>query len=332
MASTIKQVAKVANVSIATVSRALSDDVKVKSETKKLVLDAARDLNYKPNILARNFVKGKSNIVGLILPDISDEFFSEIIRGVDETSYVHGYYTLVISSHKNRSLVESVHTLMGAGLVGGFIVLVPFMDRKIKEALMHERVPFVIISGSTEIDDYNSVSVDNYKAAYELTEYLITKKGCKKFAHITGPLENNDALLRMEGFLDACLKHNINVLKSWIVKGNFTKEGGIEATKKLLELKNKPEVIFAANDWTAVGCYEVIFEKGLKIPRDIAVVGFDDVMISRHLHPPLTTVKVPTSELGQTAANVLINKIHDRNHSAAQSIKIATELVIRKSC
>lgn len=332
MASTIKQIAKLANVSIATVSRALSDDGKVKSETKKLVLDAARDLNYKPNILARNFVKGKSNIVGLILPDISDEFFSEIIRGVDETSYVHGYYTLVISSHKNRSLVESVHTLMGAGLVGGFIVLVPFMDRKIKEALMHERVPFVIISGSTEIDDYNSVSVDNYKAAYELTEYLITKKGYKKFAHITGPLENNDALLRMEGFLDACLKHNINVLKSWIVKGNFTKESGIEATRKLLELKNKPEVIFAANDWTAVGCYEVIFEKGLKIPRDLAVVGFDDVMISRHLHPPLTTVKVPTSELGQTAANVLINKIHNRNHSAAQSIKIATELVIRKSC
>lgn len=332
MASTIKQIAKLANVSIATVSRALSDNEKVKSETKQLVLDAAKDLNYKPNILARNFVKGKSNIVGLILPDISDEFFSEIIRGVDETSYIHGYYTMVISSHKNRSLVESVHTLMSNGLVGGFIVLVPFMDRKIKEALMHERVPFVIISGSSDIDDYNSVSVDNYKAAFELTEHLIIKRGYKKFAHITGPLENNDALLRMEGFLDACLKHNINVSKSWIVKGNFTKEGGIEATTKLLELKNKPEVIFAANDWTAVGCYEVILEKGLKIPRDVAVVGFDDIMISRHLNPPLTTIKVPTSELGQIASNVLINKILDRNHSAAQSIKIATELMIRKSC
>lgn len=332
MAATIKQIAEQAKLSIATVSRALSDDQKVRSETKQLVLKIAKELKYKPNLIARNFVKRKSNIIGLILPDISDEFFSEIIRGVDETSYKHGYYTMVISSHKNRSLGESVHAMMGSGIVGGFIMLVPFFDKEIKNALSHERVPFVIISGDSEIGDYNIVSIDNYKAAYELTEHLIKNRGYKKIAHFTGPLDNNDAILRKKGFYDACKNNGIDVKKNWVINGDFTKESGEAAALKIIGQKSKPEVIFAANDMMALGCYNALANSGLKIPRDMGVAGFDDILISRHLNPPLTTVKVHIDELGTIASKILINKMNGENHSVSQKIKVATELVIRKSC
>src|SRR3972149_3440992 len=125
MASTVKEIAKKANVSIATVSRALNGDEKVKKDTKELVLLVAKELNYNPNIIARNFVKKSSNIVGLILPNITDEFFSEIIRGVDQITYSRGYYTSVASSHENRSIEETIAAVLGSGLVGGVVVLVP---------------------------------------------------------------------------------------------------------------------------------------------------------------------------------------------------------------
>ena len=331
MAPTIKQIAKLANVSIATVSRALSGDEKVTSETKQLVLNAARELNYRPNILARNFVKGKSNIVGLILPDISDEFFSEIIRGVDETSYDHGYYTMVISSHKNRSLVESVHTLMSNGLVGGFIILIPFMDQKIEAALMHERVPFVIISGDNNAGEFDTVTTNNYQSAFMMVEFLVGK-GYKKIAHISGPEDNNDALLRKKGFLDACSKHKIEIRNNWLLDGNFTMESGELAINKILNEDDKPEVIFAANDMMALGCYNAIQSRGLKIPDDIAITGFDDILISKYANPSLTTVKVNTDRIGKLAAERLIEKMDGTNNKTAQKIEIESELVIRNSC
>lgn len=331
MASTIKQIAKLANVSIATVSRALSGDDKVKSETKDLVLKAAHQLNYKPNIIARNFVKGKSNIVGLILPDITDEFFSEIIRGVDETSYGNGYYTMVISSHKNRSLVESVHTLMSNGLVGGFIVLVPLMDEKIKEALMSERVPFVVIGGDEVVEEFDLVTTNNYQAAFKMVEFLVNK-GYTKIAHISGPADNSDAILRKRGFLDACSDNKIEIKDSWLVEGDFTMESGAQAVEKILDDADRPEVIFAANDMMALGCYKGINSRGLKIPTDIGVCGFDDILISEYANPPLTTVRVNTDRIGKKAAERLIEKMNSADNKSNQKIEVESQLVIRNSC
>jgi DNA-binding LacI/PurR family transcriptional regulator len=148
---TIKEIAQKAGVSIATVSRALSNSDKVQPVTRKKILRIAKELNYNPNIIARNFATKKSNIIGLILPDISDEFFSEIIHSIDKTAFENGYFTMVISSHRNRSLVESINTMMHSGLVGGFILLVPFMSNEIIKALKCDKVPFVIISGHSDI-------------------------------------------------------------------------------------------------------------------------------------------------------------------------------------
>lgn len=331
MRATIKEIAKEAKVSIATVSRALHNDKRVTEETRELILKIAKKLNYTPNLLARNFVKKRSNLIGLILPDISHEFFSEIIQSVDETCYNHNFFTTVTSSHENRSLVESVSVLSESSLLAGIIMLVPNMDDNLRTILNKSRTPFVLISGDENIGNYDIVNIDNYGGVMQMMDYLINEKGYEKIAYLTGPLENVDAKARKKAFKDACQKYNINCKPGWIVNGNFTRESGELGCAKILELKEKPEVIFAANDDMALGCYNTLNNRGLKIPDDMAVVGFDDIYYSGIIKPGLTTIHTYIDNLGKTAANLLIEKL-DQNSVGPKKIKILTQLIARESC
>lgn len=329
----IKEIARRAKVSTATVSRALNDDPKVTSETKKLVHKIANELNYRPNIVARNFVKKTSNIIGLILPDITDEFFSELIKGVDEVSYQHNFFTMVISSHRYLHLENTLNSVLRNGLLGGMILLVPNISISLKNILSQTKIPFVIISGGSNSSSYDVVAVDNYQGAYDMTTYLIKKCGYTKIAHISGPMENDDAKLRIKAFKDACRQNDVNIPKNYLVEGDFTRESGLRIAMEMMGLKNKPEVIFAANDMMALGCYDAALKKGISIPDDIGVVGFDDIFVSQYLNPPLTTVSAQIEDEGKRAAELLIEKIKSKSVNSYQSkkIKIATELVIRNS-
>jgi len=332
MTPTIKLIAKKANVSIATVSRALNDDVRVTLETRAKVKRISNELNYKPNLVARNFVKKTSYAIGLILPDISDEFFTDIIRGVDEITYKNGYYTMVSSSHKHRTLADSIETFVQTGLVGGVILLMSAMTDDIKNILKNTKIPVVLIGGVKQEYDFDIVSIDNYQGAFNATEYLIKQKNFTKIAHITGPSENYDALLRKKGFLDACKKNGVSINKSFIVEGNYTIDSGYHAFIQLYGLSEKPQAIFAANDMMALGCYDAAHYFNIKIPDDISLIGFDDIFISKYINPGLTTVRVQIEEVGKTAANLLIERLNKSNGKTHSLIKIPTELIIRNSC
>ena len=332
MAPTIKEIAKRAKVSIATVSRALNDDERVNEETKQLINSISDQLNYRPNILARNFVKKKSNIIGLILPEISDEFFTDIIQGIDEISFSFDYYTMVASSHKNKTIVESISTFIGSGMIGGLIILVPLFTDEIKNVLSKPHIPVILICGDSTIKNFDTISIDNYQGSYDLTNYLICSKGYKKISYISGPLNNIDALLRKKGFQDACRKNNINVEKEWIKEGDFTRQKGETICREILQGSKKPEIIVAANDMTAVGCYNVIKTHKLKIPADIAVTGFDDILLARYIEPGLTTVRANIEEVSKTAATMLLNKMKKQLKEEPRHIRIKTELIMRKSC
>jgi LacI family transcriptional regulator len=332
MAPTIKEIAKRAKVSIATVSRALNDDERVTEETKQLINSISDQLNYRPNILARNFVKKKSNIIGLILPEISDEFFTDIIQGIDEISFSFDYYTMVASSHKNKTIVESISTFIGSGMIGGLIILVPLFTDEIKNVLSKPHIPVILICGDSTIKNFDTISIDNYQGSYDLTNYLICSKGYKKISYISGPLNNIDALLRKKGFQDACRKNNINVEKEWIKEGDFTRQKGETICREILQGSKKPEIIVAANDMTAVGCYNVIKTHKLKIPADIAVTGFDDILLARYIEPGLTTVRANIEEVSKTAATMLLNKMKKQLKEEPRHIRIKTELIMRKSC
>jgi LacI family transcriptional regulator len=334
MASTIKDIAKRAGVSIATVSRALNDDEKVTEDTKKLVLSIAKELKYKPNLLARSFVTKKSNIIGLIMPDIFGEFFMELIRGVDEVCFGKGYYTMVTSSHSKRSTVEAIIDYMGKGIVGGIILMTPSINDEIKKTLKNNHLPIMIINGKSELEQYDSISVDNYKGAYDLVNYLINEKKYKRIAHISGPKDNNDSINREKGYIKALNDNGIEINKSWIVPGDFTTLSGVEGCEKLLKLKNPPDVIFAANDMTAIGCYQAARRLGKKIPDDIGVAGFDDIFVSEYISPRMTTVHVPIFDLGKKAADILIQKINSEKQKTQkiQHLKVSTRIVVGQSC
>jgi len=331
MAITIKEIAKKAGVSIATVSRALNDDPKVKPETKELVNSIANELDYNPNLLARNFVKKTSNTVGLILPDIFDEFFTEIIKGVEQHCFSEGYFTMVTSSHSKRTTVEAVIDFMSTGLVGGIIMMAPAVSDEIKDILSKCTIPFVVINGKKDFSKTDSINIDNYNGSFNMVEYLI-KKGYKKIAHITGPKENEDAVKRLQGFTDALKKHGLKVNKSWIVEGKFTIDSGVDCFNKIISLKEKPEVIFAGNDMMAIGCYNAARLNKIKIPTDIAIAGFDDIFISQYLTPRLTTINVPIYEIGLHAAKMLLQRLNSNENYKPQHLKIPTTLVEGESC
>jgi len=332
MAVTIKEIAEKANVSIATVSRALNEHSKVKTATRQTILSIAKNLNYKPNAFARSLVKSETNIIGLVLPDLDGEFFTEIIRGVDEVANSGGYHTIVASSHGQRSIVESIINFMGESFVSGMIILIPVLSEQIKDLISQSSIPIIIINAKNEIDNFDSVGIDNYQGSYLMMEYLIKNLGYKKIAHIKGPLHNNDSLQRFKGYSDALKNNNIDFKEEWIVNGNFNVSSGEQACRRLLSLIEKPEVIFAANDMMALGCYRVVKSFGLKIPDDIGIVGFDDIFIAEFLSPQLTTVHVPISDIGKTAAGVLLDKMKNQNGKESRHIKISTGLVIKESC
>lgn len=332
MVPTIKLIAKKANVSIATVSRALNRDERVTLQTREKILRISKELNYKPNLVARNFVKKTHYTIGLILPDISDEFFTDIIRGVDEITYSNGYYTMVASSHKHRTLADSILAFSNTGLVGGIILLLSSINDEIISILEETKIPVVIIGGGKNEEGFDAVTIDNYQGAFNATEYLITKKKFKRIAHITGPADNYDSLLRKKGFTDACKKHNIPVNKSFVIEGNFTIDSGYHAFIQLYGLPEKPQAIFAANDMMALGCYDAANYFNVKIPDDISLVGFDDIFISKYINPGLTTVRVQIDEVGKAAAKLLIDKLKNSNGKSHSLIKIPTELIIRNSC
>lgn len=329
---TIKEIAKKANVSIATVSRVLNNDPKVTDETRKAVLKVSKNLNYKPNILARNFAKKKTNVIGLILPEISDEFFTEVIKGVDEITFADGYYTIVASSHKYRTLEHELVTFTQNGLISGLILLVPNLNKGLTKILDKIKIPLVLINSHPDNDMFHSVGINNFEGAYNITKFLLEEKNYKKIGFISGPPDNDDSILRQKGFLEACKENKNNSYRKWIAEGDFTREGGEKGCEKLIEMSDKPEVIFAANDMMALGCYDFLSKKKLKIPEDMGIAGFDDIFVSKYLTPSLTTVGIEIEEVGKSAARLLMNQLKGMNGSKIMRSSISTKLIVRESC
>lgn len=332
MKTTIKDVAEKANVSIATVSRALNNHPKVSAATREYILKISEELNYKPNLTARGLAKKETKIIGLVLPEIQGDFFTEVIKGVDQIAHSGGYHVLVAGSHSERNIVESIMSFMGQSMVDGVILMIPSISDQVKEIISVSNIPpVVLINGNHSLKDFDLVYIDNFQGAYSIIDYIIKNYGYTKIAHIKGPAKNNDAAERFEGYKAALENNNLEMRDEWIINGDFTIKGGEIACSRLLSLKETPEVIFAGNDMMAAGCYRVIKAHGLSIPDDIGVVGFDHTFLSEFISPPITTVHVPILEVGKTAASLLLEKITNKDHKPRQ-VKISAGIILGKSC
>ncbi|MBL7095639.1 LacI family DNA-binding transcriptional regulator [candidate division KSB1 bacterium] len=328
----IKEIARRAGVSIATVSRALNNNGSVREETRRKILQIAKENNYKPNPIARSLTGKKTNTIGVILPELVDEFFTDIIRGIDEEAYQTDHYVMISSSHSQRNIVQTLLEFMSSGRVDGVILMAPKIRKELSELIQKSKRPMVLLNSCNSNNNSVCFNINNYQGAFTITEHLIGH-GYKNIGMIQGPEGNCDADERFRGFSDALLKNNITIQDSLIVSGDFTAKSGYYGFIRLMSQSQKPEAIFAANDMMAVGVYEAARSSNINIPQDVAVVGFDNIYMSRLLTPRLTTVHVPIVELGTKAIRYLLKMIKNEvDANLPYCEELSTGLVIGGSC
>jgi LacI family transcriptional regulator len=324
--ATIKDVARAAGVSVASVSRALNGHDSVTDETRARILKAANDLRYVPHAGARSLITRRTDTVGVLLPDLHGEFFSELIRGMDIAARVSGRHLLISSSHGSASeAAQAILTLQGR--VDGLLVMSPHADTRMLAANLPEALPIVLMNTRIASGSYAALSVDNYGGAAAMMRYLVDG-GYRRIAFIGGPAQNFDADERLRGYRDAlAAEHAVET----ILPGDFSEASGYKAGLELCARRDRPDAICAANDIMALGCLFALTEHGLRVPDDIALAGFDDVPIARFASPPLTTVRVRIVDLGRRAFERLVAEIDGNADGARINEQLACELVVRQS-
>lgn len=330
VAITIKDVAKQANVSVATVSRALNGHQNVAVAVRKRVEQVASLLQYSPHHAARSLSSRRTNTIGVVLPDLHGEFFSELIRGIDQVVRERSLHLLVSSHHGNpEEQGEALRAMRGR--VDGLLVMSPFAgcSASLDQNLGHT-MPAVLINSDAPADHHPSLCVDNYGGALVLMQHLIDA-GHRRIAFIAGPDDNFDARERMRGYLDA-LADRLPAEQPWILPGAFDEASGNRAGLELLASARRPDAVFAANDMMALGCLFAFNHAGLHAPRDIAIAGFDDIPLARYVHPSLTTMRVDIAELGGRAARILLDTISPRSPAArTEAAALVPQLMVRAS-
>jgi LacI family transcriptional regulator len=330
MNATIKEVAREAGVSVATVSRVFNEKGPVREETRLRIQEVALRLGYAPHAMARSLITKKTGTVGVLLPDLYGEFFSEVIRGVDLAARRDGYHILVSSSHSDRSEVEAVLRAL-RGRIDGLIVMSPEADTRALEANLPGSLPIVLLNCRVEGTAFDSINIDNYGGALAMIRHL-AGLGHRRIAHVKGAPGNNDAFERLLGYRDAMQPLCEQGTEELEIDGDFSEEAGYRAGGAILRMQPRPTAVFAANDGMAVGLLSALQEAGLRVPDDIAVTGFDDIPIARFLTPPLTTVRLAIAELGALAARHGQEQPPHGEDRERQHELLPTTLVIRGSC
>ena len=327
----IKDVAKRARVSVATVSRALNDKGPVKDETKQRILEAAEALRYVPHGAARSLITNRTHTIGVLLPDVYGEFFSELIRGIDTTARRAGYHLLVSGFHSAPGEVEAVLRAM-RGRVDGLVAMSPDVGPETLRRNLPESLPLVLLNGSPEAKAHGfaGIRIDNLGGALAMGRHLIGL-GHRAIAFLAGPEANRDAEERRRGFREALDEAGLVALPALELAGDFTEESGYRAGRELLALPLRPTAIFAANDSMAIGCLLALREAGVRVPEDSALGGFDDIPISRFISPPLTTVRVAIADLGTRAMERLLLAFAGSVGEPLEELAPAT-LIVRGSC
>ena len=324
--ATIRDVATRARVSVATVSRVFNSASVVRGETAERVLEAAEALRYVPHVGARSLSTRRTNTVGVLLPDLHGEFFSEVIRGIDSAARRSGYHLLVSGSHSDWTEMSAV---LGAtrGRVDGIIVMSPDRDIDTLHAHLPRGVPAVILNCPHGTGP--SISIDNQGGSVAMADHLVSL-GHRRIAFVRGPERNADAWERLQGYRAAMKRADLQDT-SVELPGDFTEEGGYAAATRALELDPRPTAVFAANDAMAVGALSAARDRGLAVPGDLAIVGFDDIPIARFVVPPLSTVGVEIAQFGRRAFE-LLQDLLSGDGTASRRETIPTRLIIRESC
>ncbi len=326
--SSIKDVARLAGVSISTVSRVLNDSCPVSEEKRERVLQAAGELGYTPNPAARSLLLRKTGVVGVVLPFATGEFFSEFLSGVDKTTSDNDYFLLISVSHRSETdLQKAVRSFDKR--VDGLIVWEPEMIARDVRSLVKSNLPIVFLNTAEWDKTSDAIDFDNFGGILQAVSHLI-ELGHRDIAFVGGPEPAADARDRRRAYRETLRNHGLAVRPDLEFPGDYTVEAGYRTAKKIAAQTTRPTAVVAGNDQSAFGLLRGLQEAGVSVPDEISLTGFDDIPSSRYINPPLTTVRVPVREMGVLAVDTLVRRIA-APHAKARRELLPVELVIRQS-
>ncbi|MEM1117804.1 MAG: LacI family DNA-binding transcriptional regulator [Bacteroidota bacterium] len=324
----MRDVARQAGVSVATVSRVLNDSGPVGQDTRARILETAGALRYVRNGTARSLTMSTTETVGVLLPNLYGDFYSEVIRGVEGAVRARRYHTLLSSVHDGLDeLTAALRTLVGR--VDGLVVMSPDIEAEVLEANLPPGLPVVLLGA--EVAGHATVTIDNEAGAAAMVEHL-ARQGHRRIAHIRGGAGNADAQARLAGYRRAVAEGGLDADPDLVIAGDFTEAAGYAAGQALAALDARPTAVFAANDAMAIGALRAFREAGLDVPADLALAGFDDILVARYVTPALTSVHVPIHEMGARAVEAVLAAVATPEAGAPASVTLPTRLVVRASC
>lgn len=328
---TINHIAKLAGVSTATVSNVINNKLgKISDGTRDRVLQIIKEEGYIPNRVASSMVTKQTKTIGLIIPDISNPFFPDLARGVEDFASENDYTVILCNSDNKLDKEETYIEMLQEKMVDGIIIAASRSRTTVSGELLNSRVPIVSIDRKiAELDDDAQVIVDNEEGVFQAVTYLL-KKGYRNICHLSGPIELKTAKDRYSGFLRAYKEAGIEPMASHLHAGSYTTDWGYEISSQILSDRTDIDCFTCGNDLIALGVYRTLHERGLKVAEDIAVVGYDDIYVSNVVSPGLTTIRQPSYQMGYRAAETLINKIRT-GQFIKYTLPLRAELIIRES-
>lgn len=328
--TTITDLAKALKLNISTVSRALKNNPRISAETRQRVQQMAQKLNYEPNHFASSLRMGKSRSIGIVVPRINRFFFSNVIGGIETIANQNGFNTVICQTHESfRKETDCIRELLKFRVDG--IIISLSVDTKSYSHLrqvQQKGIPLIMFDRIGEDLDVNKVVIDDYDGAFQAVEHLI-QQGCRKIAHLGGPQHLNVYKNRFNGYADALKKHNIAINEKWIDFNALTRETGIEASKKIFGITGRPDAVFASSDFSAMGALEYTKQIKLKVPGDVAIVGFANEPFTDFLN--LSTIDQQPVDMGKQIAQLFLNEIENPETATSGKIVLKPKLIIRGS-
>lgn len=330
---TIYDIAQKLHISSATVSRGLNNHFSVNKKTQKIIIETARSMGYRSNLFAKNLRHQKTRTLGIIVQTLNSNFIASVLSGIEQVANKAGY-NLIISQSQESQAKEAINAeAMFNRRVDGLIVSLAFDTKNVShfDSFFNKDIPVVFFDRISFGQSSTNVVIDNFKAGYEATRHLISQ-GCKRIAHITGNLTRNVYADRMKGYKEALEESKIPFNEKYVLINNMDEVSALEAADRLMSMKPMPDGLFVANDNCAAVCMQAIKDAGYSVPKDIAIVGFNNDIISRVVNPKITTVNYPGEQMGTITANALINHLEGKaNLSSTSTIVIKSELIVRES-
>jgi LacI family transcriptional regulator len=331
--ATIHDIARKLNITASTVSRALKDHPRISTETKKAVIKAAQKLNYQPNHIAAALRNGRSNIIGIIVPTADRSFFSSVVRGIEEVANTSKYNVMICQTHDSyEKEVATVEALLNArvdGIIASYAKSTLTFDHYLK--IKERGIPLILFDRSNDELEVSHVVIDDYLGAYKATEHLI-QQGCKKIAHFTNTRKISIYKERLRGYREALINNDLVYNETLVVESNMQLEDGRKSMEHLLKSNLSVDGVFSASAYGALGALQVLKENKIRVPEDVALVGFSNEVFTSVTEPALSTVEQHSMRIGNAAAEIFLQEIAAGNEKfIPQKIVLKPELIIRAS-